>query len=213
MMPKNIWWRSITMVILGVSSGCSLAPVPPPSLPPSAPFFHATSEDTRQLAMWASELDTAALECASAETCPDDVHFARALVSLFENRDAARASFEHVMTFHPSSPLAAPSALWLQLLRDDGISAISTDPQRLILSELSAHWAREWIGRRLTASVRSEKKAALGTPVAMQAFQKQLQEKDRRIAELRFQLNALKLIDQDQADRHRKVRTPTTDTR
>jgi hypothetical protein len=81
------------------------------------------------------------------------------------------------------------------------------------LIELSAHWAREWIGRRLTASVRSEKKAALGTPVAMQAFQKQLQEKDRRIAELRFQLNALKLIDQDQADRHRKVRTPTTDTR
>jgi hypothetical protein len=163
--------------------------------------------------MLASELDTAALECALAETCPDDVHFARALVSLFENRDAARASFEHVMTFHPSSPLAAPSALWLQLLRDDGIAAISTDPQPRMLVELSAHWAREWIGRRLTASARSEKKAALGTPVAMQAFQKQLQQKDRRIAELRFQLNALKLIDQDQADRLRKVRTPTTDTR
>lgn len=212
MMPKNMWW-SITMVILGAWSGCSLAPVPSPALPPSAPFFQATSEDTRQLAMLASELDTAALQCASAETCPDDVHFARALVSLFENRDAARASFEQVMTVHPSSPLAAPSALWLQLLRDDGISAISTDPQRRILIELSAHWAREWIGRRLTASARSEKKAALGPPVATHAFQRQLQEKDRHIAELRFQLNALKLIDQDQADRLRKVRTPTTDTR
>src|SRR5688500_17185731 len=84
MMPKNLWW-SITLVILGAwsGSGCSLAPVPSPSLPPSAPFFHATSGDTTQLAMWASELDTAALECAPAETCPDDVHFARALVSLF----------------------------------------------------------------------------------------------------------------------------------
>jgi hypothetical protein len=212
MMPNNTWW-SVTFVIFGAWSGCALTPAPSPSVPPSAPFFQATSEDTRQLAMLASELDTAALQCASAETCPDDVHFARALVSLFENRDAARASFEQVMTVHPSSPLAAPSALWLQLLRDDGISAISTDPQRRILIELSAHWAREWIGRRLTASARSEKKAALGPPVATHAFQRQLQEKDRHIAELRFQLNALKLIDQDQADRLRKVRTPTTDTR
>jgi hypothetical protein len=89
----------------------------------------------------AAELDTMALECASAETCPDDVHFSRALVSLFENREAARASFEQVVTLHPSSPLAGPSALWLKLLRDDGITW-STDPQRHLLTELSAHWAR-----------------------------------------------------------------------
>jgi hypothetical protein len=212
MMPKNLWW-SITLVILGAWSGCSLARVPSPSLPPSAPFFQATSEDTTQLATLAAELDTAALECASAETCPDDVHFARALVSLFENRDAARASFEHVMTFHPSSPLAPPSALWLQLLRDDGLSTTSTDPQRRILTELSAHWARQWIGQRLALSPRADRKTTRGARVPTQPFQKQLQEKDRRIAELRFQLNALKLIDQDQADRHRKVRTPTTDSR
>jgi hypothetical protein len=211
-MPKNLWW-SITLIILGAWSGCSLAPEPSPSLPPSAPFLHATSEDTRQLAMWASELDTAALECASAETCTDDMHFARALVSLFENRDAARASFEHVMTFHPSSPLAAPSALWLQLLREDGLPTTSTDPHRRILTELSAHWARQWIGQRLALSSRADRKTTRGAPAPTQAFQKQLQEKDRRIAELRFQLNALKLIDQDQVDRHRKVRTPTTDTR
>ena len=211
MMLNNAWW-SVTLVILGAWSGCSVAP-PSPSPSPSAPYFRATSEDTMQLAMLASELDTAALECASAESCPDDVHFARALVSLFENRDAARASFERVMTFHPSSPLAAPSALWLQLLRDDGLSGTSTDPQRQILTELSAHWARQWIGQRLALSPKVDRKTVRGTLVPTQAFQKQLQEKDRRIAELRFQLNALKLIDQDQADRHRKVRTPTTDTR
>jgi hypothetical protein len=210
MMPSIAWW-SVTLVILGAWSGCSIAPLPSPSPPPSAPFFSATSEDTTQLRIFASELDAAALECASADTCNDDVHFSRALMSLFENREAARASFEQVMTLHPSSPLAAPSALWLQLLRDEGGSVTSTDPQRRILVELSAHWAREWIGRRLATSARAERKAAVGTPVATQAFQKQLQEKDRHIAELRFQLNALKLIDQDQADRHRKVRTPTID--
>jgi hypothetical protein len=161
------------------------------------------------LALLAAELDTAAIDCARAETCSDDVHFSRALVSLFENREAARASFEHVVRLHPSSPLAAPSALWLELLRGDAMAF--TDPQRRILTELSAHWARDWIGRRLDLSVRAAKKGAQGTPVSMQAFQKQLQEKDRRISKLRFQLEALKVINNDQEDR-RKVRTPTIDT-
>src|SRR5688572_19899796 len=100
MKPNNAWWF-LRCVIVGAWTGCAIAPVPSPSPSPSAPFFQATSEDTTQLRLLASELDAAALECASAETCTDDVHFARALVSLFENRDAARASFEHVMTFHP----------------------------------------------------------------------------------------------------------------
>ena len=211
MKPNKARWL-VTFVIVGAWTGCAIAPLPSPLPSPSAPFFRATSEDITQLSILASELDAAALECASAETCTDEVHFSRALVSLFENREAARASFEHVITLHPASPLVAPSTLWLQLLRDDGLSTTSNDPQRRILIELSAHWARDWIGWRLAATARAERKAAFGTPVATQAFQKQLQEKDRRIAELRFQLNALKLIDQDQADRHRKGRTLAIDS-
>jgi hypothetical protein len=211
MMPYKAWL--VTLVVLVAWSGCSIAPLPSPVPPLAAPFFRATSEDTTQLPALAAELDRAALECASAEACHDDVHFSRALVSLFENRDAARASFEQVVTLHPGSPLARLSALWLALLQSDDMTSTSTDPQRRLLMELSAHWAREWLGRRLAASARPGTQAALGTPVATPTLQKQLQEKDRRIAELRFQLNALKLIDQDQADRHHKVRTPSTDTR
>ena len=124
-----------------------------------------------QLSIFASELDAAALECASTDSCNDDVHFSRALVSLFENKEAARASFEQVITLHPSSPLAGPSALWLELLRDDGMSSTFTDPQRRILTELSAHWAREWIGRRLDVSISPGRKGAQGRAVSMQAFQ------------------------------------------
>ena len=212
MMPIKAAW-SMSLVLLGASWGCAIAPLPGPPIPPSpsAPFFHATPEDITQLTLVAAELDIAAAECASAETCTADVHFSRALVSLFENREAARASFEEVMSLYPSSPLAGPSALWLQLLHDEAMSSVSDDPRQRILTEVSAHWAREWIGRRLAVSPRSGKKDKLLTPVATQALMKQLQEKDRHINELRFQLEALKVIDQDQQDRqdrHRKVKTP-----
>ena len=202
---------SVPLLLLGASWGCAIAPValPQPS-PPSAPFFQATSEDATQLATLAAALDTAAVECASAEMCADEVHFSRALMSLFENREAARASFEQVIALHPSSPLAGPSALWLHLLRHEELSSSSSDPQRHILTELSAHWARDWIGRRLDVSVRAGKKGAPATPVSTQAFHKQLQERDRRIAELRFQLDALKAIDHDQENR-RRMRTPNRD--
>ena len=211
MMPIRAAW-SMSLVLLGASWGCAIVPLPTSPTPPSsAPFFWATSEDTAQLAIVASDLDTVAHECTFTGTCTDEMHFSRALVSLFENREAARASFEQVTTLHPSSPLAGPSALWLQILEEEGMSSASNDPQRRMLTELSAHWAREWIGRRLTVSPRTGEKDAHGTPVSIQGFQKQLQERDRRISELRFQLDALKVIDQDQEDR-RKVRTPKVDT-
>ena len=71
MNPINTQW-SVPLLLLGASWGCAIAPVslPPPS-PPSAPFFQATSEDARQLATLAAELDTAAGGCASAEMCTD----------------------------------------------------------------------------------------------------------------------------------------------
>lgn len=212
MNPIRSEW-SVPLLLLGASWGCAIAPVSlPPSPAPSAPFFQATSEDVTQLAMFAAELDSAAaVGCPSAEMCTDEVHFSRALVSLFENREAARASFEQVIALHPSSPLAGPSALWLELLRDENLSSLSSDPQRRILTELSAHWVRDWIGRRLDVSLRPGKKGAAAMAVSIRAFQKQLQERDRRISELRFQLDALKAIDRDQEDR-RRVRTPNRDS-
>ena len=211
MNPIRSEW-SVPLLLLGASWGCAIAPMSlPPPPPPSAPFFQATSEDATQLTMLAAELDTAAVGCASAEMCTDEVHFSRALVSLFENREAARASFEQVIDLHPSSPLATPSALWLQLLRHEELSSSSSDPQRRILTELSAHWARDWIGRRLSTRESSSSAKPVGNlPVTnMQALVKQVHDRDQRIADLRAQLNALKVINQDQEER-RKIRPPAS---
>jgi hypothetical protein len=196
-----------SLVLLTASWGCAVAPLPPSSPHvPSAPLFLPTPEDTIRLAALASELEAMAIECAAAGACEDQLHFSRALVSLFENQDAARSSFQEIITNHPSSPFAASSALWLQVLQEEGFSSPSHNPYRRILTELTAQWARESVARQL--SLQSPPAKTLGTvrPVNLEAIYKQVRERDRRIAELRAQLDALRVIDQDQQDRHQNRR-------
>ena len=204
----TVQWSICVMV--GLSAGCALQPLPSPPPSTSAPFFSPTSEDAVQVATLASELDEMAMDCAAAEACEDQVHFSRALVSLFENREAARASFQQVVTLHPSSPFAASSALWLQLLNDQAMSSSSSDPHRRILTEITAQWAREWMARQLSLRIPSGKTVGNLKPAHVKTLSKQVRERDQRIAELRAQLDALKVIDQDQQDRHRKVKAPAS---
>lgn len=206
MMKSRAWWL-VCLILLGAWWGCATPPLSSP--PPSAPFFSATSEDTSQLALLASDLDTLALECAADNTCNDQVHFSRALISLFENREAARVSFEQVLLLHPSSPFAASSALWLQLLKDEGLSLPSQDPQRRILIEFTAQWVREWMARQLTVRESRGRTVSLPDSEYVQSLHKKVQERDRRIVDLRAQLDALKVIDQEQLDR-RKMRQPAS---
>ena len=180
-----------------------------PTVHTPAPFFQPTSEDNTQLAALASELDTLALDCAAEGMCEDRVHFARALVSLFENREAARASFEQVISLHPSSALAASSALWLELLQTDGRMALQDNPQQRLLMNLTAQSVREWVARQ-GISRTSPPKAGFIKAATVHALHKQVQDRDRHIAELRAQLEALKVIDQDQQERHRKMRAPAS---
>jgi hypothetical protein len=150
-----------------------------------------------------------ALECAAENACDDQVHFFRALISLFENREAARDSFEQVLMLHPSSPFAASSALWLQLLKDEGLSVPSHHSQRRVLIDLTAQWVREWMARQLTVRTSCARTASLPESADVQSLHKKVQERDRRIADLRAQLDALKVIDQEQLDR-RKMRQPAS---
>jgi hypothetical protein len=193
---------AVYLLVLASLWGC--ATHPSSAVHTAKPFFQSTSEDTIQLASIASELDGLAIECAGAGTCEDRVHFARALVSLFENREAARASFEQVANLYPSSPIAASSALWLQLLKNDNLAVPSDTSQQRILFDLTAQSVREWLAHsRCQAKPGGFPKAGI-----VQALSKQIQEREKRIAELRSQLDALKLIDHEQQDRHRKMRAP-----
>ena len=193
----------VVLVLWGCATNLS------PSLQTPAPFFQPTSEDSTQLAALASELDTLAMDCAAEGTCEDRVHFARALVSLFENREAARVSFEQVISLHPSSPFTASSALWLELLNTDGRMALQDNPQQRLLMNLTAQSVREWVARQ-GSSRTSPLKAGSIKAAYVHALHKQVQDRDRHIAELRAQLEALKVIDQDQQERHRKLRAPAS---
>jgi hypothetical protein len=132
------------------------------------------------------------------------------LLNLFENRDAARESFEQVLTLNPSSRFATSSALWLQLLkRDDGeITAFAEELEQRLLIDLTAQSIRELMDGRSSDRTREPKTTARSKAATLQTLYKQVEDRDRHIAKLRAQLDALKVIDQDQQARHRKIRAP-----
>jgi len=209
-MPNRSVWCPLSLLLLNSLWGCGGVPL---SSAPSAPFFIPTPEDIRRLATLTHELDTMALACLEASGC-EQVHFARALVSLFENREAAGASFRRAIADNPSSPLAASSILWLQLLETEATAADDRSP----LTEITAQFVRDWMEREL-AEYRTHGKpdapataqdASVDQSGIVQVLHKQVRERDRRIAILRSQLEVLKLIDQDHEDRKRTLKMPAT---
>ena len=214
MVSKGIWFL-LGFWIISFVWGCS--GLTPSGSPLSAPFFLPTAEDTTRLATLTHELDTRTLQCADASTC-EQVHFARALVSLFEHKEAAKASFLRVINDNPSGSLAASSKLWLRLIGQDGTSGIPTEEQQSPLIEITAQLVRDWMERQLAEYTNDGKPGALTNTEdlradqlrVVQVLQKQVRERDRRIAVLRFQLAALKVIDQDHEERKRTLKTPAT---
>lgn len=198
---------AVSLVVLGALSGCGT--LPPSSPAASTPFFTPTTDERVNLALQSSELDAMAMECAAVNTCPDHVSYARAFVSLFENREAARASFERVIAVHPASPFAASSALWLELLKDDGPSSPSNDPERRILRDLTTQWLLQRMVPQPAISSLPEPTFEVAKPALVEALHQKVRERDRRIAHLRAQLDALKVINQEQEER-RKMRPPAS---
>ena len=203
-----------SLLLIGSLWGCSaLTHVPSPL---SSPLFSATLEDTTRLTSLSHEVDNRAVHCLETGTCAE-VHYGRALVSLFENQEAARASFRRVIDDYPSSAVAASSLLWLQLIGEDGTVATSTTEPQKTLMDLMAQSVRDWMARELThhpkaqpAETIATDKASVESAAVMLVLQKQVRERDRRIAVLESKLDALKAIDQDQEQRKRAIRVPST---
>lgn len=212
-LSKKVWFP-FGLLLLSSSWGCGAMTLS--SQPLSAPFFSPTQEDTARLATFTRELDTMAARCVSPLAC-DQVHFSRALVALFESREAARTSFRRVISANPSSPLAASSTSWLQLIGEGGVQFVSNNEQQSALIDITAQLIRDWMDRQL-AEHRNEGKSTLSNkrdppaeePGIVQGLQKQVRERDRRIAELTSQLDALKMIDHDHEERRKSSRTPAT---
>jgi hypothetical protein len=162
-------------------------------------------------------LDNQSLLCLEVTTC-EDVHFARALISLFENQEAARASFRHVIQHNPASPLATSSQLWLRWIGDEeNAGTLISEPASPSIA-LVAQFVRDWMERQVAEYGKDDKVTTLATmqdALAEQSrllhgIQKQVRDRDRHIAILRSQLEALKLIDEDHQDKQRKVKPPAS---
>lgn len=219
MASKRLWlpfclWLICVWFILAMW-GCS--GVMSSASPLSAPFFVPTSEDAQRLAILTQELNQKRLHCMETADC-EQVYFASALVSLFENQEAARASFRHVIDQNPASPVAVSSQLWLRLIGGDDTVGVAVDSHSCPMTEIVAQYVRDWMERQLTERPTSEKLAALTTiqdalvehSRAIQVLQKQVHGRDRQITELRSQLEALKLIDQDREEKQRKLKPPAS---
>jgi hypothetical protein len=173
-------------------------------------LFQPTSEDIPRVSTLAHMLDGKALECMESANC-EKVYFSRALVSLFENREAARASFRHVIEHNTASPLAMPSQLWLAVIEstEDGLES---SPSIVLM----AQFVREWMERELGERTIDDKALRPSKPQAevvdqsrvVLGLQRQLRERDHQLAGLRAQLKALKFIDEDH--QQRKVKVPAS---
>jgi hypothetical protein len=205
-------WAVGSFCVFGSFVGCSAVTPSVSTLSAAAPVFIATSEDVPRLAALTQELDRNALQCVEAGNC-EQVLFSRAMARLFENREAARASFRHVIEHNPASPLSVSSEMWLRLLRDDADREmlLSSGP----LSDLLAQFVREWVDRQLSQPTNSAMSSGSiqEHPIEqsrIQGLQKQVRDRDRQIAILRGQLEALKLIDEDHQYKARRVKPPAS---
>ncbi len=123
-----------------------------------------------------------------------------------------------VIADNPSSDLATSSRLWLRVIGDEETTVTSIDEQRNPLTDIAAQFVRDWMERQLAEYTNHGKPGALTNapdpiveqPRVVQVLQKQVRERDRRIAVLRSQLDALKLIDQEHEERKRTLKMPAT---
>jgi hypothetical protein len=209
------------LLVVGLLTACGSLMPSPDSAP--GPVFLPTAQDVLRIASLADRLDAKARQCVQAADC-EQVYFGTALVNLFQNREAAAASFRLVIEHNPAGPLADSSRRWLRLIEKeqgaDSQAAVQAGPW----TDIVAQYVREWMDRQLTeqghdaptttTTVAQEPAAVREPPVdqlrIIQGMQKQLRVRERQMAALRSQLDALKLIDQDNTKNQRKVRPPAS---
>jgi hypothetical protein len=180
---------------------------PPPG---SAPLFHADATDTVILQAVHREQETLLSTCTQHRSC-DQVHFTRAMIALFQNGEAAAASFRKSIAVAPNGPFADSSARWVRFLANRTFQPASADEPNGALAVMKG-LVRTWLGQQRAASASVTLRAgetAQSPDLAVHTLQKRIRTRDKRIAELTDQLSALKQIDSD-AHRTSKLGLPRT---
>jgi hypothetical protein len=201
------------LVLMGMLWGCTMLPGAPPTAPApaSSPVFHAEASDTALLHTIQREQEPLLRTCTQDQSC-DQVHFTQAMLALFQNGETAAASFQQALAAAPNGPFADSSARWIRFLAHRPAPSASTDePQGALLGVMKG-LVRTWLGQprtaRTTATGRTVEPAK-SPDVAVPILQRQIRDREKRIAELTDQLSALKQIDLE-AHRANKLSPPRT---
>ena len=196
------------LLMVGMLWGCAMVNETPPL--GSVPLFHADAADTMLLQAVQQDQEILLGTCAQHKSC-DQVHFTRAMIALFQNGDAAAASFQQAIAGSPKGPFADSSARWVKFLANRASYPDSMDKpsgalvvmKGLVRTWLEHQWVtNESISVRAVETVKSPKHA-------VHTLQRRIRDRDKRIAELTDQLSALKRIDLE-THRAAKLNLPST---
>ena len=196
------------LLMMGMLWGCATVNGPPP--PGSAPLFQADVTDTVLLQALQREQDALLSTCAQQQFC-DQVHFTRAMIALFQNRETAATSFQEAMTVAPKGPFADSSARWIQFLANRTAHSASADESNGAVAVMKG-LVRTWLEQQRAASTSATMRAveaAKSQDRAVPTLRREIRTRDKRIAELTEQLSTLKQIDLE-AHRPNKLSLPKT---
>ena len=185
------------LLMTGMLWGCAMVNGTPP--PSSAPLFQADATDTVILQAVRREQKTLLSTCTQYQSC-DQVHFTRAMIALFENGEAAAAFFRQAIAVAPNGPFADSSARWIRFLANRTFHPASADEPNGALLEVMKGLVRTWLGQQRAGSASDTLRAdetVRNPDLTVPTLQRWVRDRDKRIAELTDQLNALKQIDLD----------------
>ena len=186
---SSVGLSAIALTIpLVFSWGCAAWSTAPPT---SYPYFEVEPADIKPITALAKKQDALASKCAEHNTC-DHVYFTRALLGLYESREAAAKFFDKVIAVAPKSQLASSSRVWLQLLQDPAptdrswFASVMTAPAisdaHAALGQVTDRLVRDLLDRELMIQQLKSMKDADSQSV--EALQRDLAERDRKMEAL-----------------------------
>lgn len=181
------------LLLIGLVAGCTTVTS---SLPRETAFFKPAGLDS-DIFTTLSENQQALLEsCEHTESC-DEIHFTRGLLGLFTDRDVAATSFRRTLESNPHEPFAISSTRWLELLA--GPSAVSlSDSTDSAMKGATEGLVRTWLHQKYLAcksAIPDTPTAPAKTQPSLVALKRRIAEREKRVADLMAQLEALKEIE------------------
>ncbi|MER3421915.1 MAG: hypothetical protein C4293_00460, partial [Nitrospiraceae bacterium] len=149
----------------------------------SSPFFTLDPLEAKFYRTLIREQEGYLNRCAQDHSC-DRAHFTRALTALYEDQAVAAKHFREIVRTFPQSPLAPLSDSWLRLLQETP----SNGEQRQALLSQMTHW--------LIRDVFYKE----------QLTRQELTTRDKKLAELSAQIEALKQIDREIKEKSLQIR-------